>query len=287
MRNRMNYLKKIELLENLVKQAQNINATKSKEPVFQMWQNDVKNELSRIYGNESFELNKFRAINFHYSSLVSFGNEDYDALDREVFRKGMFEAIQYLNLYISRITEETNPIDESIQISNDSDIQISKIFISHASKDKDIVEDLIDLLEEIGVEPHQIFCSSFEGYGIPLGENFLETIKAQLTNDSLVLFVLTENFYQSAVCMCEMGAAWVLSKKHIPIVVPPFDYAGIRGVIPNTQGLIINDAQKWNSLKQQIEAQFQINGQENSAGWERKRDRILGRINKHIADVKN
>ena len=67
----------------------------------------------------------------------------------------------------------------------------------------------------------------------------------------------------------------------------PFDYAGIRGVIPNTQGLIINDAQKWNSLKQQIEAQFQINGQENSAGWERKRDRILGRINKHIADVKN
>jgi hypothetical protein len=68
---------------------------------------------------------------------------------------------QTLNLYISRITEETNPIDESIQISNDSDIQISKIFISHASKDKDIVEDLIDLLEEIGVEPHQIFLLFF------------------------------------------------------------------------------------------------------------------------------
>ena len=286
MRNRMNYLKKIELLEHLVHQAQNISATTSSEPIFKMWRHDVKTELAKIYGKESFELTQFEKVRFYSLAMMNRRSGDSD-LDRKAFHEGMEEAIKYLNLYISRITEETNPIDENIQISNDSDIQISKIFISHASKDKDIVEDLIDLLEEIGVEPHQIFCSSFEGYGIPLGENFLETIKAQLTNDSLVLFVLTEHFYQSAVCMCEMGAAWVLSKKHIPIVVPPLDYADIRGVIPNTQGLKINDAQKWNSLKQQIETQFQINGQENSVGWERKRDRILGRINKHIADVKN
>ena len=287
----MNYLKKIEFLENLAQQARNINATTSSEPIFKMWRNDVKTELTKIYGKESFELQQFETIEFNYNFMLFTVDDDLDALDRDAFRKGIEEAIQYLNLYISRITEETNPIDDaivgSIQVSNDSDTQISKIFISHASKDKDIVEDLIDLLELIGVESHQIFCSSFEGYGIPLGENFLETIKAQLTNDSLVLFVLTENFYQSAVCMCEMGAAWVLSKKHIPIVVPPLGYADIRGVIPNTQGLEINNAQKWNSLKQQIETQFQINGQENSAGWERKRDPILGRINNHIAEVKN
>ena len=287
----MNYLKKIELLENLVQQAQNINATTSKEPMFQMWQNDVKTGLMKIYGKESFELQQFENIEFYYSTMAYFGDCDYDDLDREVFRNGMIEAIQYLNLYISRITEETNPIDDAIvggmQVLNESDTQISKIFISHASKDKDIVEELIELLELIGVKSDQIFCSSFEGYGIPLGDNFLETIKTQLTNDSLVLFVLTENFYQSAVCMCEMGAAWVLSKKHIPIVVPPLDYADIRGVIPNTEGLKINDTQKWNSLKQQIEVQFQINGKENSAGWERKRDRILGRINKRIADTKS
>lgn len=47
---------------------------------------------------------------------------------------------------------------------------LKKIFISHATKDKEIIEELIDLLESIGVNSTQFFCSSFEGYGIPLGE---------------------------------------------------------------------------------------------------------------------
>ena len=287
----MNYLQKIALLEKLINEAQSLNVQQSSAPIFQIWKDDVHQALKQIYGEKSFEYERFVQIQFSFYSMIVVSGVDYAPHNRKAFQDGMKEAIEYLNIYKSRINKEDNRVKEAIesnkQISNHSDTQIKKIFISHASKDKEIVEELIELLEQIGVEPDQIFCSSFEGYGIPLGENFLETIKAQLTNDSLVLFVLTENFYQSAVCMCEMGAVWVLSKKHIPIVVPPLGYADIRGVIPNTQGLEINNAQKWNSLKQQIETQFQINGQENSAGWERKRDRILGRINKHIADVKN
>ena len=285
----MNHLEKIALLEKLINEAKCLNAQKSDEPVFQVWKNDVCQALKKIYGENSFEFNQFVQIQFYPSPMSSYIGEATD--DIKIFKEGMDKAIGYLRIYISRINEEDDLMgdttDLSTQISHHSDTPIKKIFISHASKDKDIVEELIELLELIGVKSDQIFCSSFEGYGIPLGDNLLETIKTQLTNDSLVLFVLTEHFYQSAVCMCEMGAAWVLSKRHIPIVVPPLGYADIRGVIPNTQGLEINDAQKWNSLKQQIETQFQISGQENSAGWERKRDRILGRINKHITDVEN
>lgn len=287
----MNYLQKIALLEKLINEAQSLNVQQSSAPIFQIWKDDVHQALKQIYGEKSFEYERFVQIQFSFYSMIVVSGVDYAPHNRKAFQDGMKEAIEYLNIYKSRINKEDNRVKEAIesnkQISNHSDTQIKKIFISHASKDKEIVEELIELLEQIGVEPDQIFCSSFEGYGIPLGENFLETIKAQLTNDSLVLFVLTENFYQSAVCMCEMGAVWVLSKKHIPIVVPPLGYADIRGVIPNTQGLEINDTQKWNSLKQQIETQFQIKVQKNFAVWESKRDRILGRINKHIVDVKN
>ncbi|TON15932.1 hypothetical protein CGH62_27000, partial [Vibrio parahaemolyticus] len=118
------------------------------------------------------------------------------------------------------------------------------------------VEEIIELLEAIGVESNQIFCTSFEGYGIELGENFLDAIKNELSSDSMVLFVLSENFYASPVCMCEMGAAWVLSKEHIPLVVPPLSYSDIKGVLPLTQGMVLTDTMKLNSFKEKIEKTF-------------------------------
>ena len=158
---------------------------------------------------------------------------------------------------------------------------LKKIFISHAKKDKEIIEELIDLLESIGVNSTQIFCSSFEGYGIPLGDNFLDKIKQELSSEVLVIFVITNNFYESKVCLCEMGAAWALSKGHIPIVVPPLSYSDIQGVIPLTQGLLVNDVSKLNSLKEKLEQDFGLQ-QINLNSWERKRDKYIRNINKLI-----
>jgi len=159
---------------------------------------------------------------------------------------------------------------------------LKKIFISHATKDKEMVEELIDLLETIGINSTQIFCSSFEGYGIPLGKDFLETIKQELSAEVLVLFVITKNFYESKVCLCEMGAAWALSKGHIPIVVPPLSYSDIQGVIPLTQGMLINDVPKLNSLKEKLENDFSFEQKIGLNNWERKRDRFVNNINKLI-----
>lgn len=183
-------------------------------------------------------------------------------------------------------------VEEHTDISNSSEILAtisksekisSKIFISHAIKDKAIVEEIIELLESIGVNTEKIFCSSFEGYGIPLGDNFLDRIKQELSSDVLVLFVLTESFYESKICLCEMGAAWALSKQHIPIVVPPLKYKDIQGVIPLTQGLIINDAAKLNSFKERIEQLFNLGSRLNFSTWERKRDRFIRDIETHLS----
>lgn len=157
-----------------------------------------------------------------------------------------------------------------------------KIFISHATADKEIVESFIDLLEDIGLKSNQIFCSSFEGYGIPLGEDFLDRIKQELASDVLVLFIITNNFYDSKVCLCEMGAAWALSKGHIPIVVPPLSYSDIKGVIPLTQGLLINDVPKLNSLKEKLELDFEIQEKISANIWERKRKKFVESLNKSI-----
>ena len=98
---------------------------------------------------------------------------------------------------------------------------MKKIFISHSSEDKEIVGELIALIEGMGVKSEQIFCSSFEGYGIKLGANWLDAIREELTEETLVLFVLTTNFYNSHMCQCELGAVWANTLEHIPILVPP------------------------------------------------------------------
>jgi hypothetical protein len=156
-----------------------------------------------------------------------------------------------------------------------------KVFISHSSLDTQIVDELLDILKLIGLRQDQIFCSSIKGYGIPLGEHLFERLKAELNEDIAVIFVLSENFYNSPICLAEMGAAWVLSKDHAPLIVPPFDFGQVRGVLKNTIGITINDKHDINGLSDWVEKEFGIT---NASGrdWERSRDKILGRITGHI-----
>ena len=58
-----------------------------------------------------------------------------------------------------------------IKLIQDTEHIKTKIFISHATKDKDYVSALVNLLEDMGLRERQIFCSSASGYGIPLDED--------------------------------------------------------------------------------------------------------------------
>lgn len=152
-----------------------------------------------------------------------------------------------------------------------------KVFISHSSLDSVYVEKLIDTLEIIGLTNEQIFCSSFEGYGVKLGKDFLEVIKNELNNNVFVLFVLSSNFYASAISLCEMGATWIKTSNHIPILIPPFEYKDIKGVIPTSNGMKINEKSKFNSLKEEMEKYFSLTPISFNV-WERKRDSVLKEI---------
>lgn len=155
-----------------------------------------------------------------------------------------------------------------------SENKMKEIFISHSSLDAKYVEKIIDILEIIGVPSDKIFCSSFEGYGVRLGNDFLQDIRKRLNSQVLVVFVLSENFYSSVVSLCEMGATWVKTNSHIPILIPPFDYKDVKGVIPTSNGMKINEKPKYNSLKTLVEEFLDLQPINNSV-WERKRDNIL------------
>ncbi len=159
------------------------------------------------------------------------------------------------------------------------EVAMKKVFISHSANDKEIVRELIELLEGMGVNSEKIFCSSFEGYGIKLGVNWLDAIKEELTDESLVLFVLTTNFYNSHMCQCELGAVWANTLKHIPILVPPLTNNDLEYILRNQQSMTINDENKLNSLYEEINDWFELTPIRANI-WKLKVDRFLGNIDR-------
>lgn len=277
--------RKIQQLEKLLENEEEIKKLSSSNPTFKTWKNQVQRTFIRIFGEGSHEIKEFNKLVFFYNPRISILGDDHSYQHPIHFKKDIELALGNVKQYILDFKDDLEYEQSSnseIPEKEDSHI-VSNVFISHSSKDKSIVEEIIDLLETIGLKPSQIFCSSFEGYGIELGQDFLQRIKEELDNDVLVLFILSENFYKSPVCLCEMGATWIKTNKHIPILIPPFDFKDVQGVIPLTQGFIINDELKLNSFKQKIEADLSLAVNNDFSYWERKRDRVLKRINELVS----
>lgn len=84
---------------------------------------------------------------------------------------------------------------------------MSKLFISHSSKDKSLVDKIITLCTSIGINPDEIFCSSFEGQGVKNGKRINSEVKKELLSSVAVLYIVTKNFVESTYCSQELGAA--------------------------------------------------------------------------------
>jgi hypothetical protein len=273
----MNKLQRKQALEKLIDKANTIEIHSSREPNFKSWKDLCERTLFKLFGENSKELEQFNKLKFFYNPSIWVSGVDYSSHHLECFNRDFETAIKMFGYLIDELEETT----DNEEPEEKKDYTVNRLFISHAKNDKEIVGEIIDLLESMGLMPTQIFCSSIDGYGIPLGENFLDVLKREINNDVLVLFIFTHNFYKSQFCLCEMGASWVLAKEHIPIIVPPFTFDDIKGVVSNTQGIVINDELKLNLLHEKIVETFHLPQQPMSAG-ERKRDRVIERINKLI-----
>jgi hypothetical protein len=175
---------------------------------------------------------------------------------------------------------ELLPIEDPLTVAEKQIIKTSnmnKLFISHSSKDDPKIKPFIDLIEGIGVPHTSIFYSSHPAYGVGLGENIFTRLKTELEGDVFALFMLSDNFYNSPVCLCEMGAVWIKSNKQIPILIPPFDFSSVQGVFPGSLGFKLDDKKQLNNFKSELESYFNLTPI-NFTRWEEKRDEYLSKI---------
>ena len=123
----------------------------------------------------------------------------------------------------------------SLKILKDRYCLPPKIFISHKSEDEAFVKALVKLLRlYIGSEPEKIFCSSVPTYKIGIGKEIFPEIKSQFEgNDVFMIIVHSPRYYQSSVCLNEMGAAWIQNKEYYSFLTADCEYDDLDGVIDN------------------------------------------------------
>lgn len=150
-----------------------------------------------------------------------------------------------------------------------------KIFISHASVDEPVVKDFVELLESgIGIHPKNIFCTSIKGQGIRPGVDFKSSIRKNLDDATTVIALISENFYNSPFCMCELGGTWIQAKDLIPILLPPLQYRDLKAVLDGIQALKIHSSEDLDELRDELAERLKIKPYP-TPRWNDRRDRFL------------
>lgn len=157
------------------------------------------------------------------------------------------------------------------------------VFISHSSEDKDFVDALVDLLEAIGLDNSNLFCSSVPDYWIGLSQDIFESLRKLFQEYELyVIFVQSPRYYKSPVSLNEMGAAWVLKNDCCSLLTKDMTREQMRGVVNGGTIYIKVDSgdasARMNELKERLSKRFGLAGISTTT-WERKRDSFLRAVN--------
>lgn len=102
-----------------------------------------------------------------------------------------------------------------------------KIFISHSSRDSEVVNMFCKLVLSAGLNINlqkDVFNTSLAGSMPKSGEDFRSAIRNHLVSAKMVLQFISKNYKKSEVCLNEMGAAWVLSHTVIPMIIEEGTY---------------------------------------------------------------
>lgn len=185
------------------------------------------------------------------------------------------------------VMEQTQHYIKYVKVeSKDEKEKVKKplLFISHSSANENIATNLVQLLRTLGFNNKNLFCSSVPGYDIKEGEDIYDTLASKFQDYNIfVIFLLSSEYYQSAACLNEMGATWVLKANYSTIVCPGFSIPEIKGAInPSKMAVVLGDNKrvngKLNNLKDRLIDFFGLPEVEDDTIWENDRNKFIESI---------
>lgn len=242
---------------------------------FQKW-TDYNSELlkqSFDIGNNEYQAKYVRCG----QSIVISANDDIIRLYKEELKYKidfLYSLLAKVELLPCAIIEPEEKLEEPKK-------KQPLLFISHSSADEEIASALVTMLRTLGFNKSDLFCSSVPGYDIAEGEYIYETLASKFIDYNIyVIFILSENYYNSAACLNEMGATWVLKAKYSTLICPEFSIPEIKGAVnPSKMAVVLDDAKrvngKLNQLKDHLIEFFGLPGIEDDTIWENDRNEFL------------
>lgn len=271
-----------------------IDQTNEIEKLFHMVGGKGIPEVSQIYDIQEFQ-DWIQELQYELQELLNTCEEDYVRETLEMVSKKFngwndrkdFSIIKGKLKVIKRnrdkyfFDRETKILGEKMEMKKNP-----LIFISHSSENKEQVRLFVELLSAINLVPKRdIFCSSLPGYDIPIDTDIFEFLKNQFLDHNLhMIFIHSEEYYNSPVSLNEMGAAWVLKSTSTSVLVPGFEFDSMRGVINADKIAIkldsdVNEVKdKLNQLRKTLEREFNLTTVPDIT-WEQARDKFIEDVN--------
>ena len=224
-------------------------------------------------------------------SMVDFANQNvrpgviYVYGNDEVIHSSQYAKDITKEVIQSAVKEVEDKKSVEVPKSEKEEIKQPLLFISHSSADEVIVTGLVEMLRTIGFSKKNLFCSSFPGYDIPEGEDIYDFLQAKLLGNKLfVIFVLSDSYYNSAACLNEMGAAWVLKANYSTLILPGFQIPDIKGAVnPRKMAVVLDDKKRVNGkltqLKDRLIDFFDLPETEDDTIWENDRNKFINIAN--------
>jgi hypothetical protein len=143
-----------------------------------------------------------------------------------------------------------------------------KVFVSHSSHDAEVITEFVDriLVAGIGIEKETIFYTSGLRKPIRIGADFRESIREGIHDCKVFICLSSQKYKESQICIAELGAAWVLNRMIVPILVYEDQKILAYELIGGRQYMMIGDSVQLTSLKELLEAELKLTPR-SQAGW--------------------
>lgn len=184
------------------------------------------NDVQKL--DKALDENDLDAVKYFLNKLCEWYEENLGVI---ITSKSVYNKEEHRKS--SRLLKELNPkikLIASLEPSNktlDKNCNNSTLpifFISHKSDDADFGNIIRQLLLNIGIKNNQIIFTSNPMNKIPFGENIYDYLRQKITQDTYVIYLISDNYFSSSACLNEMGASWVMQNDNAKLFLPNFNH---------------------------------------------------------------
>lgn len=248
--------------------------------------NEIRNTLdSCISILKTIKINYMSPIGPRTNALILEIRKLIPLLEKEqpyitnIFRQSLANIVSnhtYVNAYVfGDIRTALRILDNIYKNTNKTDKTSGKIFISHSSKDRNIVEKFVDhiLLMGIGIQPKNIFCTSIEDLAIKNGEDIRSHIQSNIRNAEFSILLISDNYKRSEICLNEMGAVWAYNNNVRLYLLPNTKFEKIGWLCDTKQAEMIYNPVVLDGLKMELSEYYSL--KDLGTTWSRQRESFI------------